>query len=71
MDKLKILTINARGLQNKKKRHCVFTYLTNLTSYEFKSVTFLAISKQNSGNYNGEENYSIRLAQLVDWDRSF
>ena len=73
MDKLKILTINARGLQNNKKRHCEFTYLKK-NKFDIVGIQECHVSSNKQAEQwelQWAGKFSVHLAQLVDWDRSF
>ena len=73
MDKLKILTINARGLQNNKKRHCVFTYLKknkfDIVGIQERHVSSNKQAEQWELQWGGKLFYSLgtarRLGQII------
>lgn len=73
MDKLKILTINARGLQNNKKRHCVFTYLKK-NKFDIVGIQECHVSSNKQAEqwelqWGGKLFYSLgtarRLGQII------
>ena len=65
MDTMRVISLNVRGLKNKRKRQCIFN-LVKKEKYDlinYKNVTSQQKKKQRSGNYSLQESCFTRVEQ--------